>query len=112
MKDIYLEPNIEAFANRLYQLRKEKSKSARDLSLSLGQSHSYINTIENKKSYPTMANFLYICEYLGVTPQEFFDYDNENPHQSNELYSEIKKMSPKAQKNLLEFIKECNASGK
>ena len=25
-----------------------------------------------------MSEFLYICEYLGITPQEFFDEDCEN----------------------------------
>ena len=35
------------FAARLSKLRQEKGVSARDMSLSLGQSESYINKIEN-----------------------------------------------------------------
>lgn len=35
------------FAERLTALRMEKGVSARDMSLSLGQSESYINKIEN-----------------------------------------------------------------
>ena len=58
---------------RLAELRTRKGVSARDMSLSLGQANNYINNIENKKSLPSMPSFFYICEYLGVTPQEFFD---------------------------------------
>ena len=65
----------EDFARRLAQLRVKKGVSARDMSLSIGQNPGYINTIENGKAFPTMVNFFYICEFLGVTPQEciFFD---------------------------------------
>ena len=39
----------EFFSKRLSKLRMEKGVSARDMSLSLGQSESYINRIENQK---------------------------------------------------------------
>ena len=64
---------------RIAKLRTQKGVSARDMSLSLGQANNYINNIENKKSLPSMQAFFYICEYLGVTPLEFFDEGNENP---------------------------------
>ena len=57
---------------RLTQLRTQKGVSARDMSLSLGQSESYINKIENGKSLPSMEVFFYICEYFGVHPKDFF----------------------------------------
>ena len=60
---------------RIAQLRVQKGVSARDMSLSLGQSESYINKIENRRTLPSMAGFLYICEYFGITPQQFFDAD-------------------------------------
>ena len=43
------------------------------MSLSLGQSESYINNIENKRALPSMQMFLYICEFLEVEPSEFFN---------------------------------------
>ena len=73
------------FAVRLAQLRMQKGVSARDMSLSLGQSASYINTIEAGKSFPSMTAFFYICEYLGVSPMEFFDFASESPWQMKEL---------------------------
>lgn len=42
----------EKFAERLAQLRTQKGVSAREMSLSLGQSAGYINNIENKNSLP------------------------------------------------------------
>lgn len=56
---------IEWFHNRVAELRIQKGVSARDMSLSLGQSESYINKIENKRTLPSMTGFIYICEYLG-----------------------------------------------
>ena len=69
----------EQFALRLAQLRQAKGVSARDMSLSLGQSAGYINNIENGVSLPSMSMFFYICDYLHVTPGEFFAEDVEEP---------------------------------
>lgn len=68
----------EQFADRLVSLRMKKGVSARDMSLSLGQSPSYINNIENGINLPSMTAFFYICDYLGVTPQEFFNMESHS----------------------------------
>ena len=73
------------FSMRLAALRIEKNVSARDMSLSLGQSAGYINNIENGVNYPSMTVFFYMCEYLGVSPKEFFDVEASNPTKLNEL---------------------------
>ena len=78
------------FSKRLAQLRLQKGISARDTSLSIGQNPGYINTIENGKSFPTMTNFFYICEYLNITPMEFFDMSSDNPEKLKELTENIK----------------------
>ena len=49
------------------------------MSLAIGQNESYINRIENKLNYPSMQGFFYICEYLNITPQQFFDERNPAP---------------------------------
>ena len=81
----------EFVPERLAKLRLQKGVSARDMSLSLGQANNYINNIENKKSLPAMQSFFYICEYLGVTPQEFFDEENFYPETLQEFIAEAKK---------------------
>lgn len=62
-------------SDRIANLRSAMNVSARDMSLSLGQSPNYINNIENHKALPSMAMFLIICDYLKVFPKEFFDED-------------------------------------
>lgn len=81
------------FAQRLTQLRCQKGISARDMSLSLGQNPGYINTIENGKAFPTMSNFFYICDFLNITPQEFFDFSSESPEDLRKLTDNIKQLN-------------------
>ena len=89
---------------RIAQLRLQKNVSARDMSLSLGQAANYINSIENRKALPSMQSFFYICEYLGVTPQEFFDEGN-----ACELMDEAKRLDESALVHLLALMRELNA---
>lgn len=84
----------EMFAHRLTQLRMQKGVSARDMSLSLGQNHGYINSIESGKTFPTMTNFFYICEYLHITPKEFFDVDTNDPEALRGMVANLKKLDP------------------
>lgn len=90
---------------RIAKLRTDKNISARELSLQLGQSTGYINTIENGKSLPSMAMFLYICEYFKITPQEFFDKGNEYPKLIQEILKESKKLNKESLESLLTIIK-------
>lgn len=86
-------PMEDLFAERIARLRKQKGVTARDMSLSLGQGVNYINTIENGKAYPKMESFFYICDYLGITPGEFFDVENEFPAHLSNLLATLKTLS-------------------
>ena len=95
----------EMFSRRLAQLRMQKGISARDMSLSLGQNHGYINSIENGKTFPTMTNFFYICEYLNVTPQEFFDFNEDHADGINALVNQLDKLDEEQIQTLTALIK-------
>ena len=82
-------------ALRLARLREKKGVSARDMSLSIGQNEGYINNIETGKSNPSLDGILYICDYLGISPAEFFDLDSSNPSKLNAIVTEMKKLSDK-----------------
>ena len=69
----------DAFSKRLTELRLAKNVSARDMSLSLGQSHGYINNIKNGGNYPPMTIFFCICDYSGIMPEEFSVVENKDP---------------------------------
>lgn len=61
----------KAFSERLAKLRINAGMSARDLSLSMGQSSGYINKIERAQNMPSMTGFFYMCEILKITPKDF-----------------------------------------
>lgn len=90
----------EEFCRRLTQLRMNKGVSARDMSLSIGQSPNYIRGIEAGENYPSMATFFYICDYLEITPGEFFDMASTNPTKASKLL-ELAKSLPDDQLDLL-----------
>lgn len=96
----------EKFIKRLVDLRMNKGISARDMSLSIGQSPGYINNIENGVNFPSMAAFFYICEYLGITPKEFFDTETSSPTKLNELVEVCKNLSNSQLENLIVLAKD------
>ena len=100
----------EWFSSRLSQLRTERKLSARDLSLSLGQSAGYINKIENQKSLPSMQVFFYLCEYLRITPQEFFDQNITHPLLLKEIVTELEKMDSVQLEHILNITKDINGT--
>lgn len=91
------------FSLRLARLREGRGVSARDMSLSIGQNPGYINNIETGKAKPSMEGFFYICDYLGITPCEFFQEDNAQPARLSALIEDIKQLNEE-QLRLLEAL--------
>lgn len=96
----------EWFYKRLTELRIQKGVSARDMSLSLGQSESYINKIENRRTLPSFTGFLYICEYFELTPQEFFNENAASPNKTKALQEELEKLTPIQTEHILQVVKD------
>jgi len=85
--------NEKDFAERLAMLRTKKNVSAREMSLSIGQNPGYINHIETGQGTPSLTGLFYICEYLGITPCEFFDVESSNPAKTAEINKLLKKLT-------------------
>ena len=66
-----------ALRKRLAQLRVQKGVSAREMSLALGQN----------------TGFFYICEYLDISPCDFFDFDTQAPKEASEMMSRLKRLN-------------------
>lgn len=81
------------FSNRLYDLRMQQNVSARKMSNLIGMGDAYINTIENNKSMPKMEQFYFICDYLKISPSDFFDEGNSNPQRLAALMEDLKSLS-------------------
>jgi len=99
MNELYL-------AERIAKLRTKRNVSARDMSLSIGQNENYINHIENGKALPSMTAFFYICEYLDISPKDFFDDSLSNPIELAEILLHLDNLNPKQMEHVTAIIKD------
>lgn len=79
--------------NRISELRIKKNVSEYQMSLDLGNSQGYIQSISSGRTLPSMKAFLDICAYFEITPLEFFDAEITNPPLMKTLLEEVKKLS-------------------
>ena len=85
--------DLQFIRDRISVLRTKKNVSEYRMSTALGHSKSYMQSISSGRSMPSLGEFLYICEYLGVTPREFFDEDIKEPQLVQKLYELTRNMS-------------------
>lgn len=101
---------IEDFIrNRITQLRINKDVSEYQMSLDLGHSKSYIQSISSGRAMPSIGEFTAICEYLGVTPKDFFDEGIQNPLLVDEILNEVKDLSDSDLTLILELIRRIKS---
>ena len=93
------------FGERLAELRATKNVSAREMSLSIGLNANHVNKIENGKILPSMTAFFDICDYLDISPKDFFDLDNIDPNQVSEMVNDYNRLDKTAQANVAGIIK-------
>ena len=60
----------------------------------IGQSEGYINKIESGYSLPSLSGFFYICEFLEVTPYEFFNYYIKDDDKIQKILNILFSLSP------------------
>ena len=89
----------ETFGTRLAKLRTDTDISAREMSL---------NRIENQKAFPSMQVFFYICEYLKITPGDFFDMHTDYPKEINELIEVLQDLNSDQLKLIRQVAEEFN----
>ena len=80
---------------RITELRIKKGVSEYKMSTELGHSKSYIQSITSGRALPSLSEFLYICDYLSVTPKDFFDQDITEPLLLRQLINLSQNMSDK-----------------
>lgn len=94
------------FALRLAMLRTKKGVSAREMSIDISQNPGYINNIESGKSLPSLSGIFYICDYLKITPSEFFDMDVENPEKLKGIIEDLKHLNDKQLDTIATLVKD------
>ena len=103
--------NEDFLAARISELRAIKGVSARDMSLSIGVDKSYINNIENKRSFPSMKLFYVICDYFGITPQQFFDGGLKHPQKIQEITEILKRNDEDTTDTILNLARKLDKHG-
>ena len=78
---------------RINNLRMQRNLSEYQLSLDLGHSQGYIQSITSGRTLPSMSAFLDICEYFEITPMEFFDTTQDDPLLFRTVRNDIRKLS-------------------
>lgn len=97
----------EFFRDRLRFLRNERGVSAREMSLDLEQNETYINKIETGKSSTTIASFLKMCDYFGITPADFFERDAQNAMTNDaELLGYLHRLTPRQSEYMVSFLRD------
>lgn len=95
----------DVFGDLLRTLRNKRGLSAREMSLGLGQNVNYINLIENGKRLPSMQGFFSICDYMGISPADFFSAADPGRERSDSsLCASLARLSDRQKQILADFI--------
>ncbi len=86
--------------------RNKNNLSARDTSLRLGYSDSFVNRIERQAVELKVSTLLKFLELVEITPLEFFYPNAENFKQDKELLETIKSLSPEDKATILDLAKK------
>lgn len=95
-------------AKRITELRIKKNVLEYKMSTDLGHSKGYIQSIASGRTLPSMTEFLYICDYLEVTPKLFFNEDVKEPILYNEISKNLLIMNEDDLKIILDICKRFN----
>lgn len=94
---------------RITQLRLRKGVSEYQMSYDLGHSRGYIYNISSGKALPPMKEFLAICDYFEITPQQFFDTSSQNPELLQKALEGMRQLSESDMLMLLGLINRLRA---
>ena len=103
---MYIDENF--IREKIALLRIKKGVSARNMSLSIGQNETYINSIEQGQTFPSIQGLIYICEYFGINLKDFFDVENNDPAIIVNIVKELKKLKNNQLVSVCELLKSIN----
>jgi len=84
--------DAEFIRRRITELRMKKGVSEFQMSFDLGRSKGYIQGISSGKALPSMKQFLNICDYFEITPQDFFDPDPDKTKSINGIFEKLESL--------------------
>lgn len=90
--------------DRITQLRMKKGVSEYQMSYDLGHSRGYVYNISSGKALPPLKELFAICDYFGLTPQQFFDEETQNPELVQKALNGMKQLDERDMLMLLGII--------
>ena len=101
----------EYIREKITDLRIKKGVSEHRMSLDLGHARSYIHGIVSGRTLPSMQEFLIICDYFGITPEQFFhdSSNSNNPILINSLLKEAYKLKDEDISLVVTLMKRISA---
>lgn len=100
--------NEDFIRERITQLRIQKNVSEYKMRFDLGHSKSYIQSISSGRALPSLPELLYICDYFGITPAEFFKEDEENVLAVKKLNETVKNLNKEDIELLTKFAERLS----
>ena len=83
---------VDFIRTRITELRLQKNVSEYKMSYDLGHSKGYVRSITSGRAMPSMSEFLYICEYFEITPEQFFSEKVTKPIKLERTMQVIKEL--------------------
>ncbi len=97
---------------RITQLRMKKGVSEYQMSYDLGHSRGYVYNISSGKALPPLKEFLAICDYFEITPQQFFDESTDTPELIQKAIDGMRQLNESDLLMLLGLINRLKGEGK
>lgn len=105
--------DVQSFIiDRITELRLAYKVSEYQMSLELGMSKSYIQSITSGKNLPSARQLLNIADYFGLSLSEFFSESEKMTLAQSKAISSIQSMNDQDVKLLLEIIERFNRETK
>jgi len=70
-------PDAQFIRKRIEDLCSDRNVAMHKMSIDMGHARTYVHKITTGHSMPSVSELLYICQYLKITPEEFFRVDTE-----------------------------------
>lgn len=85
---------------RITHFREQRHITVNKLANLAGVSQSYLRDVERGQKQPTVEYLSYICDALGITVSQFFDYDQT----SDTLMQAIRRLTDDQREKLVLFL--------
>jgi len=97
----FVEKYLGFTQKRINKLRLQKNDSAAKMSQYIGLNDAYVSRIESNERTPSLEALFAICDFLGVTPHEFFDENNPDPPIIKAIVENLKLLSDEGRASIL-----------